>query len=510
MRPAAPSPSPDDAVPPFQISRRDRVLALAGVLAALLLSGLDQTIVATAGPEIQRSLRIPAALYAWLTTAYLIALTVFLPIWGKLSDLYGRKPALVAGVVLFLTGSTFAGLAPGTVTLLVARAVQGLGAASLFTSTLAVIADLFPPAERGKYMGLIGGVMGLSSVIGPLAGGVITDTLGWHWVFFINLPIGAVALWFIITRMPRLGVPRRQARVDAAGALWLLVAVVPLLVALSLAGESAGPRGGGGAAPLVPLLAAGAVGLGAFIWTERRAPDPILDFALLQRPDIGVPMATTFVLGGVFLISMVFLPLYLINVQGVSATSAGLTMLPLTVGIVSGSVSAGQLASRLGHARTILLTSLLVQMLAFALLGFLLRPDTSRAAVSAMMVLVGLGMGPALPLYTLIVQNAAGHENLGVVTAGATFARMLGQVVGVTVFGAVFAALLGAPLAASPDGAAFALNGGAPADPEYARSLTAAVATLYRVGIGVVLVGFLLTLRVPEQRLAGSAGPAAH
>ncbi|HEY8468972.1 MAG TPA: MFS transporter, partial [Longimicrobiales bacterium] len=337
---------------------RDRALALAGVLAALLLSGLDQTIVATAGPEIQRSLGIPAGLYAWLTTAYLVASTVMLPIWGKLSDLYGRKPVLVAGVGIFLFGSLLAGLSPGTLVLLVARAVQGLGAACLFTSTLAVIGDLFQPPQRARYMGLIGGVMGLSSVIGPLAGGVITDTLGWNWVFFINLPIGGVALWFIITHMPRIGGRRSDARVDVAGAAWLLAAVVPLLFALS---ASASP------AASLALGAAGVAGLVVFIRAERRAEDPILDLRLFRRREVALPLAATFVLGGAFLFSMVFLPLYLVNVAGVSATGAGLTMLPLTLGIVSGSVGSGQLASRVGHARRILLGSLLLQMLAFAL-----------------------------------------------------------------------------------------------------------------------------------------------
>src|SRR5690606_19257470 len=201
-------------------------------------------------------------------------------------------PVLVAGVGIFLSGSLLAGLSRGTLVLLVARAVQGLGAACLFTSTLAVIGDLFPPPQRARYMGLIGGVMGISSVIGPLAGGVITDTLGWNWVFFINLPIGGVALWFIITRMPRLGGRRGAARVDVAGAAWLLAGVVPLLFALSA-----------GASPAVSLAlgVAGVAGLVVFVQAERRAEDPILDLRLFRRREVVLPLAAMFVLGGAFL-----------------------------------------------------------------------------------------------------------------------------------------------------------------------------------------------------------------
>src|SRR5690606_15487575 len=183
---------------PPPLSRRDRFMSMAATLIALSLAGLDQTIVATAGPAIQRDLAIPAALYAWITTAYLVASTVMLPIYGKLSDVLGRKPVLIGGVSLFLLGSLLAGLAPNTLALIAARVVQGLGAASLFTTTLAVIADLYPPQVRGRYMGLIGAVMGITSVIGPLVGGIITDLFGWHWVFFVNLPLGALALAFII------------------------------------------------------------------------------------------------------------------------------------------------------------------------------------------------------------------------------------------------------------------------------------------------------------------------
>ena len=464
------------------MSREDRTLTMAGVLLSLMLAALDQTIVSTAGPAIQRDLQIAPALYAWITTAYLVASTVTLPIYGKLSDRLGRKPVLLTGVGLFLSGSFLCGAAPGALPLIGFRAIQGLGAAALFTTTFAVIADLFPPAVRGRYMGLVSGVMGIASVVGPLVGGFLTDTLSWRWVFYVNLPVGAIALWFIIARMPSFGASAsaRAKPIDIAGAAWLIIGLVPLLVALSL-GRASGADGEGGLAwtswQIIAMVGTSAAALAAFVITERRAADPILHFELFRDRVIGLGSAAVFVLGAGFLFGVIFLPLYLVNVVGISATRAGLTMMPLTLGIVVGSVTAGQLVTRLGRYRMLLVASLLLMFVSFGLMGFTLSPDGSASDVTLKMLLIGLGTGPTLPLYTLAMQNAAHHGEVGVVTAAATFSRSLGQVIGLAIFGTLFATLLTTRLASGSREALASLS-------EEARSLVAATAPVLSGGGG--------------------------
>ena len=500
---------PARAVPPVALphalTRRERVAALTGVLLALLLAALDQTIVATAGPAIQRDLDVSPATYPWITTAYLVASTVMVPIYGKLSDVFGRKPVLLAGVSIFLAGSLLCGLSPNVGMLITARAVQGLGAAALFTSAFTVIADLFPASERGKYAGLIGGVMGIASVVGPLVGGVLTDTFGWHWVFFVNLPIGAVALWFISQRMPRLATGTAAAgdirpRIDWAGVGMLVVGVVPLLIALSLGGGGDGGAPGGDwtSGPVLALLAIAAVGIAGFLVVERRSADPILDLGLFRSRTVGLGTMAVFLLGAAFLAAVVFLPLFLVNVLGVSATRAGLTMMPLTLGVVTGSIGGGQLVSRTGRYRVLMLLALVVMSVGLAVMAFTLTPRSSQLEVTLKMVIVGLGIGPTFPIYTLIVQNASDPRDLGVVTAALTFSRSLGQVIGVAMLGSLFAATLAASLAVHGSGEA-----------ALAEAVTDATRRLYQVGTVLAVATLLLSLGIPELPLRRGPGPRA-
>jgi EmrB/QacA subfamily drug resistance transporter len=453
--PDATANAPPAALPAF--TRSQKVFTMLGALLGLLLAALDQTIVATAGPAIQADLRIPASLYPWLTTSYLVASTMMVPVWGKLSDLVGRRAVLAAGILVFLAGSFLCGVARSTLALIVFRGVQGLGSAALFTAALAVVADLFEPRERGKYQGLFGAVFGLSSVVGPLAGGFLTDHLGWHWVFFINLPVGAVALGLVFLRMPGLR-PHGAGRggLDVPGAAALALAVVPLLLALSLGQGDGGPWAWG-SWRILGLFALAAVGTALFLSVESRAREPLLDLGLFRLRAFSAGNAAVFIIGAVFLSGVVFLPLFMVNVVGLSATRSGLTVMPLTLGVVAGNVLSGQLVSRLGRYKGLMLGSQVLLMAGFAVLGFTLTPQSTQAEVTAKMVLVGLGLGPSIPLYSMAIQNAVPPQRIGVATSAATFFRQLGMTLGVALLGTVFAATLSGTLAERLPGATAAL-----------------------------------------------------
>lgn len=439
------------------LTRRQRVATMVASLLGLLLAALDQTIVSTAGPRIQADLHIDPAIYVWITTAYLVASTVLVPLWGKLSDLYGRKPILIAGMLIFLLGSVLCGISQSTLQLVLFRAVQGVGSASLFTNAFAVVADLFVPAERGKYQGIFGGVFGLSSVIGPLAGGFITDHVGWHWVFFVNVPIGAIAIAFAAANMPMLRRERAdKPRLDLVGAAALVVALVPLLLALSLGhGAHASARTGWpwGSWQIGALFGVAAVGIVVFLLIERVVREPLLDLRLFGNKVFSIGNAAAFTMGLSFLGTIVFLPLFMVNVVGLSATSSGLTTMPLTFGIVAANVFTGQVVARLGRYKAVMLIAIAVLIGAFAIMGFTLATDSTQLGVSAKMILVGIGLGPSIPLFTLAVQNAVPPHQIGVATSTSTFSRQMGATIGLAIVGTVFATTLATRIQAELGGA---------------------------------------------------------
>ncbi len=429
-----------------ELNARQKAQALTGMLLAMFLAALDQTIVATAGPDMQRSLNIDAALYTWITTGYLVSSTVLVPVYGKLSDLYGRKRIVVFGVVLFLVASALCGFSQNTGQLIAFRVLQGAGSASLFTSAFAVVADLFPPSERGKYSGLFGAVFGVSSLIGPLLGGFITDALGWHWVFFINLPIGAVALTFIWLRMPPLKpVLERRPTIDVLGAVLLGIAVVPFLVALTLGRPELRPGEHGYLWTdwhVLTSFGVSVLGLVGFIFWELRVKEPLVDLRLFKNPAVAFGSATVFVMGGAFLTPMVFLPLFMVNVVRVTNTASGLTISPLVLGVVAGNVLSGQLVSRLGKYKALMLGSLSLAMVGFAVLAFTLSSGSTQGEVTVKMVVLGLGLGPTIPLYTIAMQNAVTPAQLGQTTSMVAFFRQMGSTVGIAVVGSLFATTL--------------------------------------------------------------------
>lgn len=424
------------------LDQRSKVLILIGVLLGLFLSALDQTIVSTALPQIVADLK-GIELIGWVSTSYLLASTSMVPIYGKLSDIYGRKYVLLFGIVVFLLGSLLCGLAGDMTQLVFYRGLQGFGAAALTSTAFAIPADLFAPAERARYMGLFGAVFGLSSVVGPFIGGLLTDNLSWHWVFFVNLPLGVVALGFIIAKLPRLHSGLKPA-IDYAGAATLLLTVIPFLLALTLDKNDFSWT-----SPLIiSLFAISAIGLIFFLLIERRAESPILPLHLFRNRTFTLTTIIGFTVGATLFAAIFFLSLYLVNVLGVSATAAGTTLIPLTLSLVVGAMVSSQIVQRTGRYKWVIVGGMAIIVAALWWLTTL-TPDTSIWMVRLRMIALGLGLGPAMPLLNLAMQNAVPRNDMGAATASRQFFQQLGQVVGSAVFGALLTGVLTTTLTAN-------------------------------------------------------------
>ena len=413
----------------------DRLVTFAGLLLAMLLAALDQTIVSTALPTIVGELGGIDQL-SWVVTAYLLSATVTIPLWGRVSDLYGRKPLFQAAIAVFLAGSALSGAAQSLGELIAFRALQGLGAGGLMTLAMATVADIVPPRERGRYQGYIQIVFVVASVAGPLLGGVFADQLSWRWVFYVNLPIGALALAAISATLPR-SAPGRRPRIDYTGAALLGGGIACVLLATTWGGREYA----WGSAEIAGLAGAAAALLAAFVVQERRAPEPILPLRLFRDPVFDVVALVLFLTTCAFFAAIVFAPLFLQLVTGASATSSGLLLLPLMLSAAASTAVSGRLISRTGRYKRYPVAGLALVAAGLLLLS---RMDaaTSQATAALLLVVFGLGFGMVSQVLTVAIQNAVERSDIGVATGSANLFRALGGSVGVALFGAIFAGRL--------------------------------------------------------------------
>jgi EmrB/QacA subfamily drug resistance transporter len=548
MSDAAPAPP---AAPWVELTHRQILTILSGLMAGMFLAALDQTIVATSIRTIADDLQ-GLSVQAWATTAYLVTATISTPLYGKLSDLYGRRPFFLTAITVFVVGSALCGFAESMWQLAAFRAVQGLGAGGLFSLALTIIGDIVPPRERAKYQGYFLAVFGTSSVLGPVVGGFlagqssILGVTGWRWVFLVNVPVGAAAL-LLVMRSLHLPHVRREHRIDWPGALALVAGLTPLLL---LAEQ--GRDWGWGSLRSVSAMVVGVVGIAAFVAAERRyGDDALLPLRLFRGRTFGIGSLLNFVLGMGMFGGLAALPLYLQIVKGMSPTEAGLLLLPLTFGIMVGSVVAGQVISRTGRYKRFPVVGaalLVVAMGALSTIGV----DTALWFTLAMAALFGLGLGFNMQPLVLAVQNAVPPRDMGVATSSATFFRQMGGTLGTAVFLSILFSTVGErilaafradtadpafravlrdpPVLADPTNAsvigALRSGGSLPAgalddtsflsrlDPRVARPFLEGFAgsmdLVFRVGALVLLVAFVVVLFLPEEKLRDLSGMAAR
>ena len=416
---------------PIELPHRERMEILFAVLLGILLAALDQTIVGTALPTIVTDLN-GNDVYTWAFTSYLLTATVSGPIYGKLSDLYGRRNIFIVGVAIFLLGSLLCGLSQEMWQFIVFRGVQGLGAGALFPVALAIIGDIFAPSERGKYQGFFGAVFGLSSVIGPAIGGIITDTIGWHWIFFVNLPLGAVVLAVIWRVLPVHTEDVSDRSLDYAGAALLTGALVPILVGLTnkAGGDWTDPTVGG-------LILLGLVILPVFVWVESRAHEPLVPLQLFRIPAFSGSVTAMFMAAMGFFAAVVFLPRWFQVVNGSSALESGYQILPLVVGLIFSAIVSGQIVARTRQYKVIVVGGMVLLALGL-FLSTNIRPDTPLPLLWLWMLIVGFGIGPAFAVFTLVVQNNVPVRELGAATSSLTLFQQVGGTVGLAITGTIF------------------------------------------------------------------------
>src|SRR5664280_1162193 len=394
----------------IEVDARARFEIMGAIMLALFLGALDQTIVGPVLPKSSTQLQ-GADFYTWVVTAYLVTSTAAIPVYGKLSDYFGRKPMLLTGIILFLIGSV----------------LSGLGAGALFPISLAVIGDLFTPAERGKYQGLFGAVFGVAFLVGPFLGGVLTDNISWHWIFFVNVPVGLISLYLIGRLLPMVHPSNTRFTLDILGVVTFVGAVVPVLVALTLAED-----GNWGDPYVVGWFGVGFAFLIAFIVAEAKAKDPMIPLDLFRNRTFAVSAVASFFAVFGFSVLIIFLPLWFQIVQGASTTASGYLLFPFLFGLIFSSIAAGLIVSRTGRYKALLSIALAFMVVGLALFSNL-RADTANPVLWFWMLLAGLGVGPTMAIFTLIVQNDVPFERLGTATSDLTLFRQIGTSVGLTV-----------------------------------------------------------------------------
>jgi EmrB/QacA subfamily drug resistance transporter len=493
---------------PQQPAPRVRVI-FGALIIVVLLASLDQTIVATALPTIVGDLGGLTHL-SWVVTAYLLASTITGPLYGKFGDLYGRKGTLQVAIVIFLIGSALCGIAQNMPELIAFRALQGLGAGGLLTTTIAVVGDIIPPRDRGKYQGLFGAVFGVSTIVGPLLGGFFVDNLSWRWIFYVNLPIGAVAL-FVIAAVFHTRTERVEHAVDYLGAGLLAGSLTCIVLFTSLGGTTFKWR----SPEIAVLIALGVVQLVLFVFAEQRAAEPILPLELFRNRIFTVCAGIGFIIGLALFGSVTYLPLFLQIVKERSPTSSGLQLTPMMAGLLVTSIVSGRLISKFGRYKPFPVFGTAVATVGMVLLSRLDLHSTT-AYTSLAMIVLGLGLGAVMQVLVLAVQNAVDYRNMGVATAGSLLFRQIGGSIGIAVFGAIFSNRLHGELASRlPPGAHVpktvspALIRTLPpaAHNAYVHAVAAALHPIFVVASVIAGVSFLLTWLLREVPLRSSTRP---